>query len=95
VTSEAISPGRGATLVKLLLERTGIPTTLHLEDGAHIVAHNCAWGRDFGNDWEHLSLNVSPEIEGVAFEVVSGGEVAEIIDPASGEVLYRRPNDVK
>jgi PAS domain-containing protein len=65
---------------------------LCLDDGTQIVAHNSAWGRDFGDEWEHLSLNVSPEIVDIDFEFVSAREIAEAVDTASGEVLYRRPD---
>lgn len=90
MAGDSITPGLGASLVKILMDRASLPTLLYLDEGRQIVAYNCAWGRDFGSDWEHLSLNVSPEIENTNFEFVSTGEIVRATDPGSGLVLYHR-----
>lgn len=87
----AMTPGKGADLLRVLLGRVGVPTTLCLENGATATTRNCAWGRDVGDDWEHLSLNISPAMRPTKFGLLSARDVVRVIDPASGDVIYRRP----
>ena len=86
------APGRGFPIVRLLEQRAGRPTELLLRDGTKVTAHNIAWGLDPGEDWEHLSLNIAPRVPGAAFEFVRTCDVSRIVDPATGEVLFRRPS---
>ncbi|MGH6964055.1 MAG: hypothetical protein ACREE0_06200 [Phenylobacterium sp.] len=88
-----ITPGNGAALVALLEARDGTATILVLQDGQRVLALNCAWGRDIGADWEHLTVNVSPSVDGVDIEFLSTAEVVGALDPDTGAVLYRRRTD--
>lgn len=87
---ELVLPGSGAALVSLLLERRGRPTRLKLSSGAEITAWNCAWGMDFGRDWEHLTLNMSPPLPRGEAAFVSAADVINASDPESGQALYRK-----
>lgn len=87
---ELILPGCGASLVRLLMRRRGRPTRLRLSDGAEVTAWNCAWGMDFGRDWEHLTLNMSPRLTGVGAAFLSSVDVLAASDPVSGAALYER-----
>ena len=82
-------PGRGAALVKLLEARDGLLTLLVLADGRTHRSFNVAAGRDIGAVWEHISTNVSPDVEGETSEFMFTGEIVEVIDPATSETLYR------
>jgi hypothetical protein len=86
---ELILPGCGASLVRLLMRRRGRPTRLQLSDGAEVTAWNCAWGMDFGRDWEHLTLNMSPRLVDADIVFVSSAEVLVASDPENGAALYR------
>ena len=86
---ELILPGCGASLVRLLMRRRGRPTRLRLSGGAEITAWNCAWGMDFGREWEHLTLNMSPRLADAATAFVSTADVVAASDPESGRALYQ------
>lgn len=87
---DLILPGQGAPLVRLLCGRRGRPTRLHLADGRQITAWNCAWGRDHGRDWEHLTLNMSPRRADAETAFVSTADVLAASDAESGDDLYAR-----
>lgn len=86
---DLILPGKGRRLVRLLAARRGRATTLRLADGREVTAFNCAWGRDWDAEWEHLTLNLSPRVPGAEVRSVSAEEVVEARD-ADGRVLHRR-----
>ena len=90
---ELVLPGCGASLVSLLMRRRGRPTRLRLHDGAEVTAWNCAWGMDYGREWEHLTLNMSPRLADAATAFVSSADVVAASDPESGDPLYERPRN--
>ena len=53
-----------------------------------MTAWNCVWGRDWGAEWEHLTLNLSPRMDGATVETVSTRSVVEARDP-EGRLLHR------
>ncbi|WP_428156363.1 hypothetical protein [Brevundimonas sp.] len=85
-----IVPGRGFELVGLLKARQGQLTLLEMENGAIIRAFNSAYGRDMGAEWEHTTLNCSPEIEGEEIMFVWTSDVLRAIDPETSTILYTR-----
>ncbi len=85
---DLILPGRGRGLVRVLAARRGRATTLRLIDGREVTAWNCVWGRDWGAEWEHLTLNLSPRIAGATVETVSTRSVVEARDE-EGRALHR------
>jgi len=87
---ELVLPGAGAALVSLLVARRGQPTRLKLTSGAEITAWNCAWGMDFGREWEHLTLNMSPRLRSADAAFLSTADVVAARDPADGRMLYER-----
>ena len=87
--SEPITPGLGAPIVDALEARTGVVTLVNMKDGLTYRVFNVCWGRDMGEDWEHVSANVSPSVEGASFDFFHTGDVAELVDPATNEVLWK------
>lgn len=85
---ELVLPGCGARLVSLLMRRRGRPTRLTLCNGSELTAWNCAWGMDFGRDWEHLTLNMSPRLAGTQAVFLSSADVLAASDPENGASLY-------
>lgn len=89
-THGPITPGKGAVLAALLESRAGVRTTVQLADGQEILSLNSAWGRDLGEDWEHVYLNMSPSVEDLPTEFVLTRDVVRVLDTETGEVLYVR-----
>ncbi|HYC73247.1 hypothetical protein [Brevundimonas sp.] len=83
-------PGRGSGLIELLESRDGQLTILELVDGTTLRSFNIAYGRDYGEEREHFTLNISPSIDGEVVEFLSSGDVKAAVDPATTNVLYRR-----
>lgn len=79
--------------MRLLCGRRGRPTRLHLNDGRQITAWNCAWGRDHGREWEHLTLNMSPRRADAETAFVSTADVMAASDVESGADLYARGSE--
>ena len=83
-------PGRGIELIELLESRGGQLTLLELANGTTYRSFNIAYGRDYGDEWGHFTLNISPRIDGEFVEWLSSGDVRAARDPETAEVLYRR-----
>lgn len=49
---------------------------------------NIAWGEDMGDDYEHLTTNVSPSDEGESIDLFFTDEIVRVIGPESGAILW-------
>ena len=78
-------PGRGFEIVKILIERRGTPTAIDFDDGTTITTHEAAYGRDIGEEWEHLYL----EVPGQTL-FTSSSSVSALRDPETGVCLFQR-----
>ncbi|MBM2614173.1 hypothetical protein JIG36_01210 [Actinoplanes sp. LDG1-06] len=75
-------------LVKLLHDRDGVETVVMLQDGRRLVVYDIAWGYDIGDQWAHVTTNISPGREGAAVDVFLTSEVASLIDPGTDQRIY-------
>lgn len=50
---------------------------------------NIAWGQDIGDDYEHITANISPLLEIATVAFFFTDNVATITDPESGTVLWQ------
>ncbi len=78
-------PGLGFGIVQILQQRKSIETVAELLTGERLHLAGVAYGRDIGDRWEHLTF----EEGGTAF-FLSTADIARLVDPQSGAVLYRR-----
>ncbi|MBL7253205.1 hypothetical protein [Paractinoplanes lichenicola] len=81
-------PALDEDLVKLLHDRGGVETIVTLQDGRCLVVYDIAWGYDIGEQWAHVTTNVSPGREGAAVDVFSTSEVASLTDPGTARRIY-------
>jgi hypothetical protein len=81
-------PKEGEYVVKLLISRNGLPSLVTLNSGATHRVLNITYGRDLGEEFDHLDANVSPSEEGWPQEFFLASEVREITDE-DGTVLFR------
>ena len=88
--SGPITPGLGAQIIEILRKRDGQRTDVEMISGERFSVFNIAWGRDFGEDWEHVSTNISPSVRGESFDFFFTSEVARLVDPESQHVLWER-----
>lgn len=69
-------------------ERDGRPTRALLRDGRSLVVHNIAWGYDDGDEWAHITSNISPRVQGFGIDFFHTSEVLSLTDAESGRVLF-------
>ena len=80
---------RDGDLVQLLQERDGVKTVVMLRDGRRLIVYDIAWGYDIGDQWAHVTTNISPRVEGASVDVFYTSDVASVIDPRTNEMIYR------
>ena len=76
---------------KVLQERCGRWTLVELTEGRTFRVFDVAWGRDMGDEFDHITSNISPgpkEPHSIDFFFTS--DVIRITDPQSGTVLFSR-----
>jgi len=81
-------PGRGARVCEILSERRHLPTLLELDDGSTIETVMTAFGRDVGEEWEHIYANMG--VDSVDTHLVETSKIVRLIDVETGACLYQR-----
>jgi len=87
---EPVIPGLGARIVGILERRTGVETTVRMATGETYAVFNLAWGRDMGAAWEHVTTNISPDVEGASLDFFLTDDVVKLEDPRTGETLWEK-----
>lgn len=82
------SPAHCRRVIPVLQARDGKSTKIELSEHRVLEVLNIAWGQDDGDDYEHITINVSPDTAAGAIELFFTDEVARIVDPVSGAVLW-------
>ena len=77
------------SMLAVLHERDGKPTRAILRDGRSLIVYNIAWGYDIGDDWAHITSNISPSLEDVAVDFFYTSDVVQLDDVDTGDVLFR------
>jgi hypothetical protein len=75
-------------LINLLITRDGAPTLVSVLEGDTFTVFNIASGYDFGDEYAHVTTNVSPFIPDVPIDVFSTDRVNQVCDASTGTVLY-------
>lgn len=75
-------------IINLLVARDGVPTIVTLETGPPITVHNISWGYDIGDQYAHVTSNISPFVGGAPIDLFFTCDVESISDPSSGEALH-------
>lgn len=65
-------------------------TTVHLEDGSEVRVYNIAWGYDLGDDYAHVTTNISPRQEDTSEDFFYTSDIIEIIDEESGRTVFSK-----
>ncbi|MFD0149438.1 hypothetical protein ACWGQ4_00230 [Streptomyces sp. NPDC055721] len=90
MTEDQPQPRDEATL-QLLQDRDGLPSEVLLRDGVTLTVFNIAWGYDLGDEYAHVTSNISPAVEGATVDLFFTSSVVAILDPTSGAVLLEVP----
>lgn len=83
------SPAHCRLIVSLLNARDGQKTRVDLSGRRTFEVFNIAWGEDIGDDYEHITSNISPFLDGASVDLFFTDEVASLIDPTNGAILWK------
>lgn len=87
---ETVAPSRAAEIVPILRKRDGRATSVTLTEGSVLTVFNIAWGSDEGEDYEHLTTNISPSIQGSSTDFFLTSDVWSVVAPEAGQLLWSR-----
>ena len=82
---------RDEALIRLFQDRDGTATRVILRDKQLLTVVNIAWGYDMGDEFAHVTTNVSPTVEGTSIDFFYTSDVESLSDPSSGDVLFAAP----
>jgi hypothetical protein len=75
-------------IVQVLRERDGRWTRIELMGGGSYRAVNIAWGYDIGDEWAHVTTNISPPRKGASISFFHTSDVLRLVDEESGSILF-------
>jgi hypothetical protein len=81
---------RDGDLIALLNERDGRATRVEMRDGSALTVFNIAWGYDMGDEFAHVTTNISPDATGASVDFFRTNDVVRVSDPIVGTVLFPR-----
>jgi len=82
---------RDDALIELLVKRDGIATVAVLEDGTEYTIFNIAWGYDLGDQYAHITTNISPSIEGTTINFFVTNELIGLFGAECRQPLINLP----
>ena len=84
-----LDPKTAETALKILRRREPFATTVQLSGDRTITVFNVAWGRDMGEEYDHVTTNISPEPDGEhSIDFFHTSEIEVLIDPETGGRLF-------
>lgn len=83
------TPEHCRRIVPILRARDGEPTKVELSDDRTLTVFNIAWGEDVGDDFEHLTANISPSVGDNVIDLFYTDEVARLVEPTTLAVLWQ------
>ena len=84
-------PPKDGTLIEILKKRDGQETVAVLEDGKRFTLWNIAWGYDMGDEFAHITTNLSPPDYALDTHFFFTSELAALIDPETEAPIYHPP----
>jgi hypothetical protein len=78
---------KDTAILELLQRRTGIPTIARMKNGSLITIWNTMPSYFMGAEYAFITTNVKPTIAGEKADVFFTSDIAELIDPATGDSI--------
>lgn len=76
-------------IIQILKAQDGVWTVIEMKDGKRYRALDIAWGYDIGDEWAHITTNISPGREGAVIDFFYTSEISTLIDENSNNVLFQ------
>ena len=76
------------SLLEVLRMRDREASEVVLRDGKKLTVFNIAWGYDMGDEFAHVTSNISPEVDNADIDFFFTNQVVRIVDPENGAILF-------
>ena len=83
-----VASSEDAEILAILKARESQWTLVRLLSGSDVRVFNIAWGYDLGDEWAHITPNISPSRDAdTPVDFFYTSEVTEIVDAESNSVI--------
>ena len=66
-------------IIDTFQSRDGLETKVQLKNGRLISVWNIAWGYDIGDEFAHITTNISPNIDNATVDFFFTNEISKIL----------------
>lgn len=77
-------------IIEIFKTTDQIEKVVYLDNNLVLTVWNIAWGYDHGDEFAHITTNISPEITNCDIDYFCTNEIHKIEDRANGKTLYDR-----
>ena len=75
-------------IIKIFNSHDGIPLEVTVKSMKKHIVLNIAWGYDDGDEYSHISTNISPSIDGYDFDFFYSNEILKIYNTKNKETVF-------
>lgn len=84
-------PPRDEALLALFHAHDRSPLRVVLRSGSILTVFNIAWGYDSGDEYSHVTTNMSPDVEGSEVDFFFTDDVDRVLERGMGTLLFCWP----
>ncbi|MEO8254577.1 MAG: hypothetical protein ABI554_09345 [Flavobacterium sp.] len=77
-------------IIEIFKTTNQIEKVVYLDNKSSLTVWNIAWGYDIGDEFAHITTNISPEIKNSDIDFFYTNEIQNIEDRTNGKTLYDR-----
>lgn len=81
-------------IIEIFLTTDQIEKIVHLDNNSLLIVWNIAWGYDVGDEYAHITTNISPEITNCGIDFFYTNEIQKIEIRTNGKTLYDREKNM-
>ena len=67
------------SIIDIFISRDGLETKVELKNGRLISVWNIAWGYDIGDEFAHITTNISPNVDNATIDFFFTNEISRIL----------------
>ena len=67
------------SIIDIFKSRDGLETKVELKNGRLISVWNIAWSYDIGDEFAHITTNISPNIDNATIDFFFTNEISKIL----------------
>lgn len=75
-------------IIDIFLGYDQLEKLIYLDDGTVLTAWNIAWGYDIGDEYAHVTTNISPEIKNASIDYFYTNQIERIEERSTGKTLF-------